>query len=206
MKITKFEQSGFIFETDNGFKLALDIGRMTPPEKLEKIEVDAMVCSHIHADHFDLEQIKRLNPKKLYLPQECIDEINEEVNFEIIRIGAGEKVNIEEITVECFAVDHGPNVQHPKENLGFLFEIEEQKIYFAGDMFYKSGIDVTNLEVDIALIPVGTFYTFGPQEALDFIKKFKGVKKVVPIHYFKTPETPDQFIKLAQSKFNVEKM
>jgi len=33
-------------------------------------------------------------------------------------------------------------------------------------MFYESGIDVSELEVDITLIPVGAFYTFGPKEVL----------------------------------------
>lgn len=68
------------------------------------------------------------------------------------------------------------------------------------EISYESGIDVTNLEVDIALLPVGTFYTFGPQEALDFAKKFKRIGKVVPMHYEKTPETREQFIKLAAAE------
>ena len=198
MKFTQLEQSGFIFETGSGFKLALDVGSYTPVEKLNGIAVDAMIVSHLHGDHLSVPQIKALSPKKLYLNQECIEVLGEEVlNSEIVQIRANEGVEIEGFKVTPFNVDHGPNVKVvPKENFGFLFEIDGKKVYFAGDMFYPSGLDVSNLEVDYALIPVGTFYTFGPQEALAFVKQFKRVGEVVPMHYQKTPETKDEFMKL----------
>ena len=202
MKITKFEQSGFIFETESGYKLALDIGSYTPIEKLVGLSVDAMLISHLHIDHFSLEQIKKLNPKKLYLNRECIDLLGEETLLsEIIEIKTGDRLNISDISVQIFDVDHGPNIKIvPKENFGFLFEIDNQKIYFAGDMFYPSGIDVTTLEVDTALIPVGTFYTFGPHEALTFVKQFKKIGKITPMHYQKTPEARDEFVKLMKAE------
>jgi len=199
MKLTKFEQSGFILETEKGFRLAFDIGNKTPIEKLNGVTVDAMLVSHIHGDHFSLEQIKKLSPKKLYLNAECIETLGEEtLSSEIIQTKISDEMMIDTIKVQFFNVDHGPNVSAPlKENFGFLITADNKTVYFAGDMFYESGIDVINLEVDIALIPVGMFYTFGPQEAFEFIKKFKRIGKVIPMHYEKTPETRDQFIKLA---------
>lgn len=199
MKLTQLEQSGFILETNSGFKLAIDIGSYTPVEKLNGISPDAMIVSHLHGDHLSVPQIKALSPKKLYLNQECIEVLGEEsFTSEIVQTKAGKEVDIDGIRVLPFNVDHGTNIKVvPKENFGFLFEVDGKKVYFAGDMFFPSGIDVSNLEVDIALIPVGTFYTFGPQEALDFVKKFKTVGKVIPIHYEKNPETQEEFIKLA---------
>lgn len=207
MKLTKFEQSGFVLETNKGFRLAFDIGNKTPVEKLQGVTVDAMLVSHIHGDHFSLEQIKALSPKKLYLNQECIETLGEEnLTTEIARVKVGDTVTIEDITVQFFNVDHGPNVSAPlQENFGFLIKVDDQTIYFAGDMFYESGIDVSNLDVDIALLPVGTFYTFGPQEAFEFAKKFRKIGKVTPMHYEKTPETREQFIKLAIAEgFNTD--
>jgi len=199
MKLTKFEQSGFILETEKGFRLAFDIGNKTPIEKLNGVTVDAILVSHIHGDHFSLEQIKKLSPKKLYLNAECIETLGiETLSSEIIQTKISDEMMIDTIKVQFFNIDHGPNVSTPlKENFGFLITADNQTVYFAGDMFYESGIDVSNLEVDIALIPIGTFYTFGPQEALEFVKKFKRTNKVIPMHYEKTPETRDQFIKLA---------
>lgn len=202
MKLTKFEQSGCILETDKGYRLAIDIGSYTPITRLDGISPDAMLVSHIQGDHFSIEHIKKLSPKKIYLNQECIDGLGDQkLTSEIIRVTVADQIDIEGIKVQFFDVDHGPNVKlRPKENFGFLIEVDGKKIYFAGDMFYQSGIDVSNLEVDVALIPVGTFYTFGPQEALDFIRKFKKIGRVIPMHYEKTPETKEEFIKLATAE------
>lgn len=198
MKLAQFEQSGFVLETEAGFKLALDIGHYTPVEKLAGVSADGMLVSHIHADHLSPEQIKAINPKKLYLNRECAEALGEEeLNSEIIETKAGEIFTIGEIRIEPFDVDHGPNIKVvPKENFGFLIEGDRQKVYFAGDMFYPSGIDVSDLEVDYALIPVGTFYTFGPAEAAAFVKTFKKIGEIIPMHYYKTPETKNEFLRL----------
>ena len=203
MKLTKYEQSGFILETDKGFRLALDIGMMTPLETLDGITVDAMLVSHIHRDHFTLEQIKKLSPKTLYLNQECMDEVSEKLPFNVVIVKAGDNIDLGGgMSTQFFEVDHGPNVSvRPKENHGFLIETEGKRIYFGGDIFYESGIDVTGLEVDYALLPVGTFYTFGPQEAFEFAKKFKKITKVVPMHYEKKLGMRDRFIELAKDIF-----
>lgn len=210
MKITKFEQSGFIIESEQGFKLAIDIGNKTPLEKLESVSCDAMIISHVHGDHFSLEQIKAINPKKLYLNNECRETLGEEsLPFEIIQAKVGDVIDIEDFKVTFFNVDHGPNVSVPlKENFGLLIKIDNKTIYFAGDMFYPSGIDVANLEVDYALLPVGSHYTFGPQEALDFAKKFKRIGTVIPMHYEKNnfidPIRKEEFVELAKNDFKIE--
>jgi L-ascorbate metabolism protein UlaG (beta-lactamase superfamily) len=199
MTITQFEQSGFIFQAENGFRLAVDIGNKTPIERLENVSADAMLVSHLHGDHFSLEQIQKISPKKLYLNSECIEIIGEEsLSAEVVQIKTDETFSVDAFTVKTFTVDHGPNVSAPvKENFGFLISVDGITIYFAGDMFYESGIDVSSVEVAYALLPVGGFYTFGPQEAFNFAKKFKRIGKVIPMHHEKSPETKEQFITLA---------
>jgi len=201
MKITKFEQSGFILETETGYKIAIDIGAYTSIEKLEGISVDLMLVSHLHGDHFSIEQIKKLSPKKLCLNEECLELLGDEtLSAEISKVKVGDTIKIDGIKITFFDVDHGPNTKiKPKENLGFLIEVDNQKIYFAGDMFNESGMDVASLEVDYSLIPVGGFYTFGPQEAVDFVRKFKKIGKVIPMHYQKSPETKEEFLKILQN-------
>lgn len=207
MKIQKFEQSGFIIETNHGFRLAIDIGYMTPIEKLESVKVDAFLVSHLHGDHLSLEHINAISPNEVYLSKECIDELDSTDVLNITQIKSGQNFPINSIDVQVFDVNHGPNIKIvPKENFGFILTVDEQKIYFAGDMFSDSGIDVSNLEIDIALIPVGTFYTFGPEEAFNFVKKFKSIKKIIPMHYEKMPETPDEFINVVNGEFVIDKI
>jgi L-ascorbate metabolism protein UlaG (beta-lactamase superfamily) len=210
MILTKFEQSGFILETSGGFRLGFDIGNKTPTEKLNGLEgIDAFIVSHIHGDHFSSEQINKLAPKKLFLNSECAEsEVGKEVEPEITIVKISEEIEVGGIKVKFFEVDHGPNVNHPKENMGFLIEVEGETIYFAGDMFNPSGIPVENLEVDIALIPVGTYYTYGPQEAYNFVKTFKKIGKIIPMHYERNnhiyPETRDELKELASRDFVIE--
>ena len=206
MKYTKFERAGIIFESNSGFRLAIDIANKTSVVELEGIKVDAMISSHIHGDHFSLDQIKKLKPKELYLNHECIEILGEEKLDSIIKeIQTEDKIIIGDIEVIIFNVDHGPNVtSKPKDNFGFLIKIDDKIVYFAGDMFYPSGIDVSKLEVDYAFLPVGTFYTFGPQEAFDFAKQFKKINKIISMHYDIEPGSQEKFINLCRGIFNVE--
>lgn len=212
MKLTKFEQSGFILETSNGYRLGWDISTRTPIKKLNDIKpLDAFLVSHIHGDHFSPEHINKLAPAKLFLNSECATaESTGNINQEVTLVKIGDTIEFEGIQVKLFEVDHGPNVPQPKENMGFLIQVEGKTIYFAGDMFNPSGIPVENLEVDIALIPVGTHYTFGPKEAFDFAKSFKKIGKITPMHYSSNnyiyPETRDEFIKLASGSFKIDEI
>src|SRR3989344_5666264 len=105
MKITKFEQSGVIIESDKGFRLAIDIGSYTSVEKLEGITADAMIVSHLHQDHFSLEQIKKLSPKKIYIGNEGKESIGGEIfPFEIVIIKNGDQIKVGDIMVDIFYV------------------------------------------------------------------------------------------------------
>lgn len=199
MKITQFEQSGMIIESDGGYRLAVDIGKYTPIDRLSEVSVDAVLVSHLHGDHLSLEHIQTLAPRQVFLSQECIDELGDGLDsMEVVCIAAGNEFLAGDIAVVPFVVDHGPNASlKPRENFGFLLEVDGRRVYFAGDMYYPSGIAVSDLEVDVAVVPVGGFYTFGPEEAVDFVKTFKQVGTVLPMHYHKTPETKEQFVILA---------
>jgi len=105
-----------------------------------------------------------------------------------------EPVSIADFEVLIFDVDHGPNATaRPKENFGFLFKVDGETILFAGDMYHASGIEVFDLEVDKLLVPVGGFYTFGPEEALEYVNQFKQVGEVIPMHYELNPVAKEKF-------------
>jgi len=199
MHIQRFEQSGLIITNALGKTLAVDIASYTPLEKLGGVSVDAVIVSHIHGDHFSIDHIKALSPQKVYVGSECKETLGAGTfPFEIVEVKAGERIDIEGTQVTPFEVDHGPNAsKKPRENFGFLFENEGDSIYFAGDMFYPSGIDVSGLEVATALLPVGGFYTFGPEEALAFARQFKKAGTASPMHYENNPDAKEEFIQSA---------
>ncbi len=192
MKITKLEQSAFIIETKKGYKIGIDIGNKTPLSKLDNLELDILLISHIHSDHFCLENIQKIYNNAgiafIYTSNEVAEIIKEkDINlYKTVEILKDElEVSpLNNIFIKAFQVDHGPNITTtPRENFGFLITVDNETIYFAGDMYYESGIDISELLVDYALIPIGGFYTFDAISAINFIKKFKSVKKVIPMHY-----------------------
>jgi L-ascorbate metabolism protein UlaG (beta-lactamase superfamily) len=230
MKIQKFEQSGFIIETEKGFRVAIDIGNKTSLEKLSGVKpVDIFLVSHVHGDHFDINNIKMLSPKQVFLSKVCYDLFflkpitfmrggglsvqNQRIPFYGfgILIKNGFEFNSEDVNFKAFHVDHGPHLSVPLEdNFGFLIEVDGKKIYFAGDMYNPSGISVAELSSDYALLPVGGYYTFGPQEAYNFAKTFKSIGKIVPMHYEKNdhidPVRKAEFVKIAEKDFDIEVM
>lgn len=232
MKIQKLEQSGFIIETEKGFRIAIDIGNKTSPEKLSGVKpVDIFLVSHVHGDHFDPTNIKMLSPKQVFLSEVCYDLLfgepliassisgfhartpDNKIPFNAFGVVMknGFEFNSENINFRAFHVDHGPHLSVPLEdNFGFLIEVDGEQIYFAGDMYSPSGVDVSEFSPDYALLPVGGYYTFGPQEAFQFAKSFKSIGKIIPMHYEKNdhidPVRKDEFVKLAEKDFDIEVM
>jgi L-ascorbate metabolism protein UlaG (beta-lactamase superfamily) len=124
MLLTKFHQSGFILELDNGFRIAWDIANKTPITDLDSIgAVDLFVVSHIHGDHYSPEHISKLQPDKLISTAEVIN-VATALNLETIAISHQDVVETDDIKIEFFDVDHGPNVSAPVENVGFLLTLK----------------------------------------------------------------------------------
>lgn len=66
---------------------------------------------------------------------------------------------------------------------GFLVEISSKKIYFAGDTaFYSDMALLAKEKLDAALLPIGDFYTMGPQDAARAARAI-GANITVPMHY-----------------------
>ena len=61
MKITKYANSCLLLEID-GTKILTDLGSWNP-EVPEVSDLDAVLITHEHADHFDIEKLKILLSK-----------------------------------------------------------------------------------------------------------------------------------------------
>lgn len=83
---------------------------------------------------------------------------------------------------------------------GILLEIDDVKIYHAGDtgLTYELKMIGEVYKPDVALLPVGGFYTMGPKEALIAVK-WLGCKTLVPMHYNTFPAIECDIEKLKTS-------
>ncbi|MGN6544938.1 MAG: metal-dependent hydrolase [Aureliella sp.] len=66
---------------------------------------------------------------------------------------------------------------------GFVIELGGKKIYFAGDTALFSDMKlIGDLGLDVAVLPIGDFYTMGPEDSLRAIE-FLRPRMVLPSHY-----------------------
>jgi L-ascorbate metabolism protein UlaG (beta-lactamase superfamily) len=95
-----------------------------------------------------------------------------------------------------------PDGTYAGESCGLVIETENgTKLYFAGDTCVFGDMQLIGriYEPDIAILPIGDFYTMGPREAAVALELI-GVKRCVPSHWGTFPGltgTPDELAKLA---------
>ena len=68
---------------------------------------------------------------------------------------------------------------------GYVIEFENQrKLYHAGDTCAFSDMQLIHelYRPDVALLPIGDYYTMGPREAAVAVRML-GVRHVIPMHY-----------------------
>jgi L-ascorbate metabolism protein UlaG (beta-lactamase superfamily) len=98
--------------------------------------------------------------------------------------------------------ESGWTVINGGEAAGYVIELEDGfKLYHAGDtaVFGDMALIGKLLAPDIAMIPIGDFYTMGPCSAAEAVRLL-GVKTVIPMHFGTFPVlvgTPDELRKEA---------
>ena len=72
----------------------------------------------------------------------------------------------------------------PSDPCGYVFDVDGFRIYHAGDtaLFSDMALIGEMLKPDLALLPIGDFYTMGPPSAAKACELL-GVPRVIPMHY-----------------------
>lgn len=193
-RLTWHGHSCFSLTTDEGTRIlfdpwlddnpAADIGA----DEIE--ELDFILVSHGHSDHFDdaIEIAKRTGAT-LVSTFEIATFAGEEgvENVHPMNIGGGYdfpfgrvKVTPALHTGTVSGDDAGAYTANPA---GFLVNLGENKrLYFAGDTALTMEMQLLEGDVDIAVLPIGDNFTMGPEDAtraVEFIKP----SVVIPMHY-----------------------
>ncbi len=158
----------------------------TDPYQIREGEpADIILISHEHFDHCDANAISFLckADTEIIGPESAIKKLD---NGKAISVG--ESIEIKGIkikAVEAYNINKfkAPDVLfHPKGlGIGFVFTIDEVKIYFAGDT--DNIPEMSELEnIDIAFLPISGVYVMTEEEAVEAVKAIKP-KIVIPMHY-----------------------
>lgn len=119
------------------------------------IAADLVLCSHEHKDHNAAHVVKQLTGHENPFTVTKIETFHDAEN----------------------GLLRGNNTIH-------LLEADGLRVAHFGDI----GCDLTNAQkdqlqgLDVALIPVGGFYTIGPEQAMDLVDDLQP-KVVIPMHY-----------------------
>lgn len=176
MIITKFAHSCLLIEVD-GAKILTDLGSWNL-EVPEVSNLDAVLITHEHQDHFDVDKLKELLAKNVgakVITHAAVGNKLQEAGIEYQAIEPGERIEVTGVPVESRGSDHAIiyGSTPPCRNTGYLIA---DKFYIPGDALH----DIPSKQIEVLALPTG-----GPwmkvSEAIDYAKSLKP-KIVIPIH------------------------
>ncbi|MBE7190659.1 MBL fold metallo-hydrolase [Jatrophihabitans endophyticus] len=174
MRITKLEHAALILE-EAGRRLVIDPGGLTNPI-LDLTDVDAIVITHEHADHWTADQLHRLldaNPGvPIYGPAGVAKAAE---GIDVVTVHPFETVEVAAWNLKFFGGNHA--VIHPSipviDNVGVLVN---DALYYPGDSFYVP----VGVEIDTLAAPAGAPW-MKISEGMDFVAQVHA-KRTFPTH------------------------
>ena len=189
IKVTWYSHASFLIETDKA-RLLIDpfiTDNPLSPVNADDIQADYILVSHGHGDHVgDTIPIAKRTGAMVISNYEIQNwMVNQGLeNVHPQHIGGG--FDYPWGRVKLTIAHHGsmlPDGSYGGNPCGFLFYIDDKKIYHACDtgLFYDMKL-IGEEGIDLAILPIGDNFTMGPDDALRAVKLIEP-KQAVPIHY-----------------------
>lgn len=185
-----------------GLRILTDPGSYTIEEQKSIKNIDVILITHEHPDHFHIESLKSIlsnNPNAKIFTNRGVGKIldGEKISFNLLLHGQSEKIN--NIFIEGFGEKHAEMYQD-------LMRVDNTGYFIANKLFYP-GDSLINPDrsVEILALPVA-----GPwlklSEAIDYALEL-APKKCFPVHdgilknIGSTDRLPPQILKPAEIDF-----
>ncbi len=204
-KITWFGHAAFKIEIADGIVLIdpwLD-GNPTSPVKASEIaNADIVYVTHDHGDHLgDAFDICKKTNATFVAAIELGDYAEESGVKSVAGLNIGGSIEIRGVKLFMTQAVHTDSRGAPT---GVIVNGERKRIYHAGDtgLFGDMRLIGELYKLDVALIPIGGYYTMGAREAAEAVRLLRP-KVVIPMHYKTFPvlaQSADEFVKNVKEK------
>jgi L-ascorbate metabolism protein UlaG (beta-lactamase superfamily) len=196
-RLTWFGHATWLLETPGGKRVLIDpwlTGNPKAPESPDLGEIDLILVSHGHSDHTgDLVRLaQEKTPKAVIGMMELLEYFGGKGVENGVGMNKGGSTEAEGIRVTLTHAFHSSSFQdddgtivYTGEPAGMIITLENGfKIYYSGDttVFGDMALIAELYSPDVAVLPIGDFFTMGPYEAAKAVELL-GVKQVVPAHY-----------------------
>ena len=193
VQITWLGHATFKFTTPEGKIVLIDPWTQknpATPDEFKRIDrVDLMLVTHGHSDHIgDAIDIAKATKPTCVAIVELAGWLGSKGVEHTVGINKGGTINIDGIKVTMTHAIHTSGTEdgtYGGDACGYVIEFENgRKLYHAGDTCAFSDMQLINelYRPDVALLPIGDYYTMGPREAAVAVRML-GVKHVIPMHY-----------------------
>ena len=166
-------------------------------------DADIIFITHNHYDHFDNESINKIkNENTIVVAPKSMEEVISQIKFrDYIYLNPNEEKIIDGINIKTIPAYNIEKPFHPRENnwLGYIINYNDISYYVAGDTDKTK--ETENVNCDIALIPIGGFYTMDVNDATELVKIISP-KIVIPTHYGSIVGNIDDGKKLKENLYN----
>jgi L-ascorbate metabolism protein UlaG (beta-lactamase superfamily) len=171
---------------------------------------DVILLTHAHNDHVgDTIALAKGSGAQVVAPVELANYLGRfELNVKGMNLGGACEFDFGTVKYtkafhsSSYNADDG-EVIYGGMPAGILFKAEGKTIYHAGDteVFGDMAIIGERNSIDVAFVPIGDFFTMGPEDAAYAVELLKP-KTVVPIHYNTFPpikQDPEHFKSLVKN-------
>lgn len=150
-------------------------------------DADVIFITHEHYDHFEPESIARLKKADtcLIAPESMKKKALAEAGIaseNCIFYGPGERREEQGLPIETVPAYNKLKPFHTKGKkwLGYVVTLDGTRYYVSGDTDVNE--DILKVQCDVALLPIGGFYTMDWKQAAEYAAQIKP-KAVIPTHY-----------------------
>ncbi|WP_411345522.1 metal-dependent hydrolase [Paenibacillus sp. WLX1005] len=213
MKITYYGQSCLLVE-EGGKTVIIDPFLSGNPQvnvDVKDIKVDAVILTHGHGDHFgDTVEIAQNNNCPVIAVVELAQYAGAKGAAETVGMNLGGSKQFDGFKVKYTLAFHSSSNELDGQNVylgepaGILLTIGGKTLYHAGDtaLFGDMKLIGELNSIDVAALPIGDFFTMGPEDAL-YAAEWVKAKHVLPVHYNTFPpieQDGDAFVAELQKK------